>query len=272
MTMPVALTIAGSDSGGGAGIQADLKSFAANGCYGASAVAALTAQNTMGVGAVHTVPPRFLEQQIESVLSDLPVAAIKIGMLGTAGNISVVADALDRYRGIPVVLDPVLVSTSGRMLLDPDALDLFRERLIPKADLLTPNLPELATLLKTDCLPAAPDLPGLREQLMALGAAQILVKGGHGGGEVLTDCLVGSGEPVCFTAKRQLTDNLHGTGCTLSSAIAAHLARGAGMLAAVRQAHDYLQRAIAAAADQKLGAGPGPVEHFFALDGGLRDD
>ena len=259
----VAMTIAGSDSGGGAGIQADLKAFSALGVYGASCITAVTAQNTRAVTAVHTLPDDMVAEQIRTVLDDITVDAIKIGMLSTPGVIEAVARALTDYHG-PVVLDPVMVAKSGDRLLQDDAVEALRALLLPRADLLTPNLPEAATLLGQS--PADDETPSRRqgEALLALGARAVLLKGGHASGATCVDWLLRPGaEPLSLQAPRIDTANTHGTGCTLSSAIAAGLARGLALEAAVTEAHDYLHGAILAAGQLAVGKGHGPVHHFY---------
>lgn len=259
---PIALTIAGSDSGGGAGIQADLKTFAALGVYGASAITALTAQNTRTVAAIHDVPAEFVAAQIGAVLDDLDVAAIKIGMLASAQIIEAVADALAGWRG-PLVLDPVMVAKSGDALLREDAVAALKERLLPRADLLTPNLPEAARLLGCDRAEAITAMEEQGRCLIALGARAVLMKGGHAGGDRVTDLLITADEEVRrIEAPRIATPNTHGTGCTLSSAIAAHLARGFGLAEAVEGAHAYTHAAIEAADRLAVGSGHGPLHHF----------
>ncbi|WP_375455818.1 bifunctional hydroxymethylpyrimidine kinase/phosphomethylpyrimidine kinase [uncultured Methylobacterium sp.] len=265
---PIALTIAGSDSSGGAGIQADLKTFSALGVYGASAITALTAQNTLGVQGIHDVPADFVAAQIASVFSDLAVTAVKIGMLSQPAVIAAVADALERYAipgRIPVVLDPVMVATSGDRLISDDAVALLRSRLMPLADLVTPNLPEAAALL--DEAPAV-DENGAAAQarrLVTAGARAVLIKGGHAAGDESVDhLLTRDGVLRRFSGPRYATRNTHGTGCTLSAAAAAGLARGLGLEAAVAGAKAYVAAAIASADDLTIGAGHGPVHHFFA--------
>jgi hydroxymethylpyrimidine/phosphomethylpyrimidine kinase len=258
---PIALTIAGSDSSGGAGVEADLKTFSALGVYGACVITALTAQNTRGVFAVHDVPGDFIAAQINAVFSDLEVGAVKLGMLAHAAAIDVVAAALDRYRPRNVVLDPVMVASSGEPLLDLGALGRLRD-LIRRVDLLTPNLPEAAALL--DAAPAR-DESEMRvqaERLLGLGAGAVLIKGGHGGGADSVDLLVEADGVARFTAPRIATKNTHGTGCTLAAAVAAGLAKGLSLNAAVREAKTYVSAAIAAADQVKVGAGNGPVHHF----------
>ncbi|WP_375464739.1 bifunctional hydroxymethylpyrimidine kinase/phosphomethylpyrimidine kinase [uncultured Methylobacterium sp.] len=266
---PIALTIAGSDSGGGAGIQADLKTFSALGVYGASAIAALTAQNTLGVQGIHDVPADFVAAQIESVFSDLAVTAVKIGMLSQPAVIEAVAAVLERHaapKRTPVVLDPVMVATSGDRLISDDAVAALRTRLMPLADLVTPNLPEAAALLGE---PVAPDENGAAAQarrLLGLGARAVLIKGGHAAGNESVDhLLTREGLVRRFASPRIATRNTHGTGCTLSAAVAAGLARGLGLEAAVSAAKAYVAAAIAAADDLTIGAGHGPVHHFFAI-------
>jgi hydroxymethylpyrimidine/phosphomethylpyrimidine kinase len=259
----IAVTIAGSDSGGGAGIQADLKTFSALGVYGASVIAALTAQNTRGVTGIHGVPPDFIAAQIDAVFSDLDVGAVKIGMLSQAPAIAAVAAGLDRYRQSNVVLDPVMVASSGDRLLTPDAVESLRRLLIPKALVLTPNLPEAAALLDA---PVAADEAAMRDQaqrLLRFGAKSVLIKGGHGSGAESVDLLVSSsGSVERLAAPRFATRNTHGTGCTLSSAIAAGLAKGMALVEAVRSAKTYVTVAIAAADRISIGSGHGPVHHF----------
>ncbi|MEI4486977.1 bifunctional hydroxymethylpyrimidine kinase/phosphomethylpyrimidine kinase [Frigidibacter sp. MR17.14] len=260
----VALTIAGSDSGGGAGIQADLKTFSALGVFGASALTAVTAQNTVGVQGVAAIAPEMVAAQIRSVLEDIRVDAVKIGMLATPEVIAAVAGALKDYAG-PVVLDPVMVAKSGDALLTEPAVAALVSGLLPRATLLTPNLPEAARLLGTAPAATRDAAEAQGHALLALGARAVLMKGGHAEGAVCTDLLVTPGGTLAFEAPRLPTGNTHGTGCTLSSAIAAGLARGLALPAAVAQAHGWLHRAIAGADALKIGAGHGPVHHFHAL-------
>jgi hydroxymethylpyrimidine/phosphomethylpyrimidine kinase len=261
MSVPVAVTIAGSDSGGGAGIQADLKTFSALGVYGASVIAALTAQNSKGVSAIHEVPREFVAAQIDAVFSDLPVGAVKIGMLANTAVIEAVAAGLARWQQRNIVLDPVMVATSGAHLLPRRALDVLRRVLVPYATVITPNLPEAADLL--DCPPAVNEAE-MRDQavrLLALGAKAVLIKGGHAHGPESADLLVDATHTVRFAAARIATENTHGTGCTLSSAIAAGLAKGRNLHDAVREAKDFVTSAIAAADRLQIGS-HGPVHHF----------
>src|SRR5215471_5367816 len=244
---PIAVTIAGSDSSGGAGIQADLKTFSALGVYGASVVAALTAQNTLGVTAVHEVPPAFVTAQMEAVFSDLATRAVKIGMLGSAENIAAVAAGLERHNLTNVVLDPVMAATSGHCLLAPDAIGLLRERLLPHALVLTPNLAEAAALLDTPEAANENEMLRQADSLIALGANAVLMKGGHAGGAESTDVLVTATTSIRVVGERIQTRNTHGTGCALSAAVAAELARGRGLIEAVRNAKEYITSAIAAA-------------------------
>jgi hydroxymethylpyrimidine/phosphomethylpyrimidine kinase len=258
----IAVTIAGSDSGGGAGIQADLKTFSALGVYGASIITALTAQNTQGVTGIHDVPPAFVTAQIDAVFSDLEVDAVKIGMLSQPGVIEAVAARLDRWKQRNVVLDPVMVATSGDRLISPQAIDVLKRVLIPRALLITPNLPEAATLLGT---PIARDEDEMRAQAVRLveqGARAVLIKGGHSEGAESVDVLQAPGSFTRLATERIATTNTHGTGCTLSSAIAAGLAKGLDLVAAVREAKAYVSAAIAAADRLTIGSGHGPVHHF----------
>lgn len=268
----IALTIAGSDSGGGAGIQADLKAFSALGCYGASVITAVTAQNTQAVTAVHGVPSDVISAQIEAVLSDIDVDAIKIGMLFSPDIIKAVAAVLAEYE-IPIVLDPVMIAKSGDHLLQSDAIAAMIAHMLPLADVLTPNLPEAAAILN---LAEATNLTEVEAQgraLLALGPKAVLMKGGHALGAVCTDILVQRDAsqqdlaPLLLEAQRIRTKNTHGTGCTLSSAIAAELAKGQSVEGAVMAAHTYLQGAIGAADSLKVGSGHGPVHHFHNLWG-----
>jgi hydroxymethylpyrimidine/phosphomethylpyrimidine kinase len=261
----IAVTIAGSDSGGGAGIQADLKTFSALGVYGASVITALTAQNTLGVQGIHDVPPAFVTQQIDSVFSDLAVNAVKIGMLSQPAIIETVAEGLERHRATQVVLDPVMVAASGDRLLVPEAVDALRQVLLPKALLVTPNLPEAAAILDE---PLAQDEQAMcrqAERILALGPRAVLVKGGHGAGHESTDILMDAEGVRRFTAPRIDTCNTHGTGCTLSSAIAAGLARGLPLDDAVATAKRFISAAISASSQLQIGRGHGPVHHFHAL-------
>jgi hydroxymethylpyrimidine/phosphomethylpyrimidine kinase len=261
----IAVTIAGSDSGGGAGIQADLKTFSALGVYGASVLTALTAQNTLGVSAVHDVPADFVRAQIDAVYGDLAVRATKIGMLSQPAIIETVAAGLAAHETGPVVLDPVMVAASGDPLIADDAVDVLRSVLLPKADLITPNLHEAARLLGANVVADRAAMEQQAEALLALGSSAVLLKGGHGGGAEAADLLLSQDGPHWFSAPRIATDNTHGTGCTLSSAIAAGLARGADLTDAVAAAKAYIQAAIEAADRLSIGSGHGPVHHFHAL-------
>ncbi len=262
LTRAIALTIAGSDSSGGAGIQADLKTFAANAVYGASAITALTAQNTLGVQAVHTPPAEFIQQQLKSVLADLSVAAIKTGMLANKGIIEAVSATLNEHPEIPVVADPVMVATSGDPLLEPAAIDAVRSKLLPRATVLTPNLDEAAQLLETKPANSEDEMIGQAKDIIAFGCAAVLLKGGHFSGDAAPDLLVTSdGKTEWFSAKRVETNNTHGTGCTLSAAMAAQLALGKDLIAATSEAKSYLTRALQAGAGQTIGRGHGPVDH-----------
>lgn len=260
----IALTIAGSDSGGGAGIQADLKTFSALGVYGASAITALTAQNTRGVTGVHDVPAEFVAAQIDAVASDLDIGAVKIGMLSQPGVIRAVRDRLDHWGLEQVVLDPVMVATSGDLLLVPEAVDTLKRALIGRATLITPNLHEAARLTGCAVATGRAEMLIQGEMLLAAGARAVLIKGGHGEGQVAEDVLMGVGEPVWHIAPRHPTRNTHGTGCTLSAAIAAGLALGLDVVQSVRAAKAYLTAAIRSADTLAIGHGHGPVDHFHA--------
>ena len=260
--IPNLLTIAGSDPSGGAGIQADLKTFAALGVYGASVITALTAQNTKGVSAIHDVPAGFIKAQIDAVFSDLDVAAVKIGMLSQAATIEAVAQGLDRYRARNIVLDPVMVATSGDRLLADSAIETLRKTLVPRALVITPNLSEAAALTGASLARNEQEMEIQARELLALGARNVLIKGGHGSGDESVDLLIGQGEVVRLAARRIATGNTHGTGCTLSSAIAAGLAKDLDLKTAVRDAKTYVTAAIAAADKLHVGHGHGPLHHF----------
>lgn len=258
----IAMTIAGSDSGGGAGIQADLKAFSALGVYGASVITAVTAQNTRAVTAVEDLSPAMVTAQIHAVLDDLDVDAIKIGMLSSPDIIHAVASSL-QGTNIPIVLDPVMVAKSGDALLRDEAVSALIEELLPMATLLTPNLPEAARLLETVQAENPMEMAFQGSDLMRFGPKAVLMKGGHADEDICTDLLVGvSAEPISFDAQRVDTKNTHGTGCTLSSAIAAGLALGLELEDAVGRAHRYLQGAIRASDQLSIGSGHGPVHHF----------
>jgi hydroxymethylpyrimidine/phosphomethylpyrimidine kinase len=261
---PIALTIAGSDSGGGAGIQADLKTFSALGVYGASVITALTAQNTKGVTAIHDVPPDFVTAQIDAVFSDLAVTAVKIGMVSQSPVIEAIAAGLERWRQRKVVFDPVMIAASGDRLLAPDAIDTLKRVLIPRALVITPNLPEAAALLEAPVASTETQMHEQAERLLALGAKAVLIKGGHGSGPESVDLLVEPTASTRLAADRVATKNTHGTGCTLSSAIAAGLAKGLDLAAATSAAKAYVTAAIAAAERIEIGSGHGPVHHFHA--------
>jgi hydroxymethylpyrimidine/phosphomethylpyrimidine kinase len=261
MGVPIALTIAGSDSGGGAGIQADLKTFAALGVYGASVLTALTAQNTKGVFAVHEVPAEFIAAQMDAVFSDLAVSAVKIGMLGSAAAIAAVAAGLRRHRARNVVLDTVMTASAGGKLLHDSALDALRA-LIAQARLVTPNLPEAATLTGAEEARDEAEMYAQAQKLLALGAGAVLIKGGHGSGSESVDILVEGASRRRFAMPRIQTRNTHGTGCTLDAAIAAGLAKNLSLVDAVRQAKAFVTAALEAADRLEIGTGSGPVHHF----------
>jgi hydroxymethylpyrimidine/phosphomethylpyrimidine kinase len=266
MGIAVALTIAGSDSSGGAGIQADLKTFAACGVYGASAITALTAQNTTGVTAIHDVPAEFVTAQIDAVFGDLDVRAVKVGMVSRSEVIEAIAAALERWTPRHVVVDPVMVATSGARLLSPDAVEALRTRLIPRAGLITPNLPEAAALLEEPVAASDAEIEQQGRRLLALGSPAVLIKGGHGEGAESVDYLIDRAAVIRLAAPRVATNNTHGTGCSLSSAIAAGLAKGEDLATAVRNAKAYVSAAIAAADRLGVGHGHGPIHHFHAFD------
>jgi hydroxymethylpyrimidine/phosphomethylpyrimidine kinase len=266
MTTPIALTIAGSDSSGGAGIQADLKTFAAFGVYGASVITALTAQNTRGVAGIHHVPADFVTAQIDAVFSDLDVNAVKIGMVSQLATIEAIMAARDRWSPKHVVLDPVMVATSGDRLLDQSAVEALRTGLIPRAALITPNLPEAAALLNEPVAVSEAAIANQGQRLLAMGCRMVLIKGGHGQGAESIDYLVGGDGVIALAASRIATNNTHGTGCSLSSAIAAGLAKGEQLEPAVRHAKTWISAAIAAADRLDVGRGHGPIHHFHQFD------
>ncbi len=262
MRAAVALTIAGSDSSGGAGIEADLKTFSALGVYGACAITALTAQNTTGVVAIHDVPPDFVTAQIDAAFSDLDVGAVKIGMLANAAVVEAVAAALARRRARNVVLDPVLVATSGEKLLQPEATAHLRA-LLAGAHVVTPNLPEAAILLDAPVARDEREMQVQAQKLLGLGAQAVLIKGGHLDAGESVDLLVDAHGSERFAARRIATKNTHGTGCTFAAAIAAGLAKGLSLRQAVREAKLYVSAAIEAADQLAIGSGRGPLHHFY---------
>ncbi|MGD9784102.1 MAG: bifunctional hydroxymethylpyrimidine kinase/phosphomethylpyrimidine kinase [Hyphomicrobiaceae bacterium] len=268
-SVPIALTIAGSDSSGGAGIQADLKTFTALGVYGASVIAALTAQNTRGVTGVLATPPDFISLQIDAIASDLSVTATKTGMLGEAAAVAAVCDGLERHGLGKLVVDPVMVATSGDVLLAPDAIGLVKTRLIPKACVVTPNLAEAAKLLDAEPASSLADMERQAVDLLALGPRAVLIKGGHATGERAIDILAEhtqSGARVrSFEVPRIATRNTHGTGCTLSAAIAAYLALGFTLNDAIAEAKAFLTAALWSGAGFDVGSGKGPVDHLHAI-------
>ncbi|HEX5805064.1 MAG TPA: bifunctional hydroxymethylpyrimidine kinase/phosphomethylpyrimidine kinase [Macromonas sp.] len=263
---PRVLTIAGSDSGGGAGIQADLKTFSALGCYGMTAITALTAQNTQGVRAIHGVPAAFLKEQIAAVVEDIGVDAVKIGMLHAPEIVEAVAWAIDTYRLKRVVLDPVMVATSGDALIENATIAVLVRELFPRCTVVTPNLDEAGLLLGRTVREEA-ELEQACSDLLAMGAQAVLLKGGHLGGDLLTDVLAIRSEPATYwqhlTGERIASHNVHGTGCTMSSAIAAYLAQGSTLEEAVQAAHGYIRGAIAAGAAVSTGQGNGPLNHGY---------
>lgn len=264
------LTIAGSDSGGGAGIQADLKTFAALGCYGMSAITALTAQNTRGVTAIHGVPPDFIGAQIDAVMDDIGAQAVKIGMLHAPDVVHAVAAGIARHGMRNVVLDPVMVSATGARLIEPEATQALVRELFPRAVVITPNVDE-AELLLGRSVRHVDDLPAAARALLDLGARAVLLKGGHLAGDTVRDLLLMPGQPpLAMQDARIHTTNLHGAGCTLSSAIAAYLARGADLTQAVQGARDYVRAALASGATVRTGQGVGPLDHGFAPQAALR--
>lgn len=261
---PRVLSIAGSDSGGGAGIQADLKTFSALGCFGMTAITALTAQNTCGVRAIHGVPPQMLRDQIDAVIEDIGADAVKIGMLHAPEIVRTVAQAIDRHALQNVVFDPVMVATSGAVLIDQSAIDVLVQELFPRVTVITPNLDEAALLVGRP-LHSVEDMKQAAQDLLRKGARTVLLKGGHLPGDTVIDLLMtADGETFRMEAPRILSPNTHGTGCTLSSAIAAHLALGATLIDAVEHARTYVRGALLAGAVVRTGQGSGPLNHGYA--------
>ncbi len=260
------LTIAGSDSGGGAGIQADIKAISACGCYAASAITAVTVQNTVGVEAVHAIPLDILEGQIAAVLSDIGADAVKIGMMHSAEVIDVVCRQLDRFNVKNVVVDPVMVATSGHRLIEQSAIESLKENLLPRARVITPNIPE-AEILAGVTITDQSQLSEMARKLSMGGRVSVLLKAGHLTEDRLTDILYNAetDEVIELTSQRLVTPNTHGTGCTLSSALAAMLAKGMDLNSAARAAKDYINEAIISGSRFEIGKGYGPVDHFFGL-------
>lgn len=263
---PTVLTIAGSDSGGGAGIQADIKAISAMGCYAASAITAITVQNTVGVQAVHPVPLDILAGQIDAVLSDIGADAIKIGMLHSAEVVNLVAEKIEQYDIKNVVLDPVMVSTSGHRLIEETAIDSLKSRLMPLARVITPNIPE-AEILCGKKIASEKEFAEVAKILSLDNTVSVLLKAGHLTGETLVDYFYNAedGSIALLPSKRVNTRNTHGTGCTLSSAFAAALAKGETLTKAAQSAKQYIQQAIISGAEYQIGKGHGPVNHFWNL-------
>jgi hydroxymethylpyrimidine/phosphomethylpyrimidine kinase len=271
VAVPIALTIAGSDSSGGAGIQADLKTFTVLGVYGASVLTALTAQNTRGVSAIHPVPPAFVAQQIDAVAADLQISATKTGMLNDRATVLAVVEGVRRHALNPLVVDPVMVATSGDMLLEPDAVDALRRELLPLADVITPNLAEAARLLGGAQATNVAEMETQARALLALGPKAVLIKGGHGAGAEAVDVLVRrDAEPMHLALPRIATPNTHGTGCAMSAGIAAYLAKGESLADAVQGAKRFVHAALVAGVALKIGCGSGPVDHLFPIRDGRK--
>lgn len=263
--IPNVLTIAGSDPSGGAGIQADIKAISANGAFAMAAITASTAQNTQGVVGIHLVPPAFVQDQIAAIFADIRVDAVKIGMIANADIATAVGHALQSQTDIPIVLDPVMIAKGGAALLQPDAVNTLRDVLLPMATVVTPNLPEAAHLLNTNSATTREEMVAQGAALCALGATAVLMKGGHLVGPDSPDCLVTSEILTWFDAPRTATANTHGTGCTLSSALAAQLAKGHSIADATAVAKSYVTHAIANADALSVGTGHGPTHHFASL-------
>jgi hydroxymethylpyrimidine/phosphomethylpyrimidine kinase len=265
-TTPIVLTIAGSDSGGGAGIQADIKAISATGSYACSVITALTAQNTQGVTGIYPISSEFVEQQLDAVFSDLNVIAVKVGMLSDSDIIRSVAKKIKQYSPRYLVVDPVMVATSGDLLLKSSAIESLKSELLPLADVITPNLPEAAALINAKVPESEVEMTAMIDELRQLGAKSVLLKGGHlEKDENSTDLLILSDSIERLSTPRIETRNTHGTGCTLSSAIASYLAQGHELQAAVTLGKHYITQAIIHADELNIGQGHGPVNHFFAL-------
>jgi hydroxymethylpyrimidine/phosphomethylpyrimidine kinase len=260
-----ALSIAGSDPSGGAGIQADLKTFSAHGVYGMSALTALTVQNTQGVRGIQLLPAEFVAAQIDALFDDIRIDAIKIGMIANADIAKVVANVLKHHTQTPIILDPVMIAKGGHSLLEEDAITSIQEQLLPLADILTPNLEEAARLLNTDMATTRTEMEAQGKALLACGPNAVLMKGGHLEGDESPDLLITEQGSVWYEAQRINTANTHGTGCTLSSAIAAQIAKGHDYEEAIQHAKTYVHDAIAAADSLDIGSGHGPTHHFHAL-------
>lgn len=260
---PAVLTIAGSDSGGGAGIQADLKTFSALGCFGTSAITAITVQNTLGVSTIHSIPAEIVEGQIRAILEDIKPAAIKIGMVHSAELAQTIAAVLQDYPSIPVIFDPVMVATSGDKLIKNGTINTLKQALLPLSTLVTPNLDEAAILAEMEIA----DVKAMEiaaKKIISLGSKAVLVKGGHLKGKQLFDIYLDeSGQKQIFESEAVETNNTHGTGCSLSSAIAAFTARNMELIPAIASAKKYIHQAIDDGKDVKTGEGNGPLNHFF---------
>lgn len=264
-SIPIVLTIAGSDSGGGAGIQADIKAISATGSFACSAITAITSQNTLGVSAIFPVPLEHVASQLDAVFSDLDVVAVKVGMLADSDIIRIVTDKLQQYKPKFLVVDPVMVATSGDLLLQQSAINTLKQQLLPLADIITPNLPEGAALTGTPIPQTEQDMQQMIEELRNLGAKSVLLKGGHlEHDQNSNDLLVLNDTTHLISAQRFATQNTHGTGCTLSSAIASYLAQGQTLQQAVLSAKKYITAAIQHADQLTVGQGRGPVHHFYA--------
>lgn len=255
------LTIAGSDSGGGAGIQADLKTIAALECYGLSVITAVTAQNTRSVRAIHEMPPDFLNTQLEAVFEDIRIDAVKIGMVGSPALINVIVKALQRFKPAHVVIDPVMVSGTGARLADDKTIAMMKKNLVPMATVLTPNIPEAQVLLDKEF---DGDLEAFAQDLLTLEPRAVMLKGGHLGGKESIDVYADEKQSVTLREERINTEHTHGTGCTLSSALAVYLARGLPPPEAAVAAKKYVTGALRHADNLSVGRGPGPLNHFFA--------
>ena len=258
------LTIAGSDSGGGAGIQADLKTFSALGCFGTSVITAVTAQNTLGVRSVHGIPAEMIKDQLQAVLDDIAPVAIKIGMINRAEVVQVIEKELKAYnQSVPVILDPVMVATSGHRLIEPDTVNQLVEKLFPIVSLVTPNIDE-AIILSGQAIHNLDDMIAAGRKIIEKGANAVLIKGGHLIGPMIYDVFIyGKDAPVVLESAFITSKNLHGTGCTLSSAIAAEMAKGNNLLSAIKNAKNYISQALQTGSEVKTGEGNGPLNHFF---------
>lgn len=260
---PAVITIAGSDSGGGAGIQADLKTFSALGCFGTSAITAITVQNTMGVTGIHSVPAEIVSDQVTAVMDDIAPSSVKIGMVHSSALANAITGTLKKYPDVPVIFDPVMIATSGDRLIEEDTVTTIKTTLFPISRLITPNIDE-AVFLTGKTVENVEDMKAVAKELLETGCFAVLLKGGHLKGEMVHDVYVSrEGEEIVFNSAYITSNNVHGTGCTLSSAIAAYIALGCSLKDAITEAREFVHQAIDSGKDVQTGHGHGPLNHFF---------